>query len=172
MKRIFVSLLSLILIFTFSSCTSQARPDIITFSKRLSAVNEHYGFDYFDLFIYENIYHTYLSLCEENDVMLSFQLSQNNNIENITVTVFSDMVKTENAKNEISKFFSTCIDSFALLSEKEKQEKDENLSYNDTSLYFTDLYETYSVLRNNIIFSSNPVYMCLYCEYSESVSLN
>ena len=89
-----------------------------------------------------------------------------------TVTVFSDTVNSENAKNEISRFFSTCIDSFALLSDKEKQEKDDILSYNDTSAYFTDLYETYPTLRNNIIFSSNPVYMCLYCEYSESVSLN
>ena len=137
------------------------------FSERLSGIDERYGFGYSDMFIYENEQHVYLSINKENDIMLSFTTGNNANIENLTATVFSDTITTQEEKEEIRKFFSAFIDSFAMLSEKEKKEKETCLSYNNTGMYFTDIYETYSSLRNNFIFSSNPTFMCLYCEYYE-----
>ena len=112
------------------------------FSERLGAIDERYGFSYYDMFIYENEHHVYLNICKENDVMISFTTGNNANIENLTVTAFSDTTTTV-------------------------EEKETCLSYNNTDMYFTDIYETYSSLRNNFIFSSNPTFMCLYCEYYE-----
>ena len=171
MKKTISVLLLISILFSFSSCTTEKRPDILLFSERLSNIDERYGFDYFDMFIYENEHHVYLNICKENDVMLSFRIGNNSDIENVTVTAFSETVATGEEKEELKKVFNAVIDSFAMLSEKEKDEKEQILSYNNTDIYFTDLYETYSSLRNNFIFSSNPSFMCLYCEYYEIMSV-
>lgn len=167
MKKIISFTLLITVLFCFSSCSTQTRPDILMFSERLADIDARYGFSYYDMFIYENEHHVYLSICKENDVMLSFTTGSNGNIENITVTAFSDTIPADKEKEELQKVFNAVIDSFAILSDKEKEEKEKCLSYNNTGIYFTDIYETYSSLRNNFIFSSNPTFMCLYCEYYE-----
>ena len=167
MKKMISLTILITVLFSFSSCSTQTRPDILMFSERLGAIDERYGFSYFDMFIYENEHHVYLNICKENDVMLSFTTGNNANIENLTVTAFSDTTATQEEKEELKKLFNAVIDSFAMLSDKEKEEKETCLSYNNTDMYFTDAYETYSSLRNNFIFSSNPTFMCLYCEYYE-----
>ena len=171
MKKIISLLISVAVLLSFSSCSIEKRPDIIMFSERLANIDSRYGFDYFDMFIYENEHHVYLNLNKENDIMFSFVTGNNGNIENLTITAFSDTTTTAEEKEELKKLFNAVIDSFAMLSEKEYNEKDENLSYNNTDMYFTDLYETYSSLRNNFIFSSNLSFMCLYCEYYEIMTM-
>lgn len=171
MKKTTTLIVIIAIMLSFSSCSSEKRPDIIMFSERLAAIDERYGFDFFDMFIYENEHHVYLNICKENDVMLSFTTGNNANIENLTVTAYSDTTATQEEKEELKKLFNAVIDSFAMLSEKEKEEKETCLSYNNTGTYFTDLYETYSSLRNNFIFSSNTSFMCLYCEYYEVMSV-
>ena len=167
MKKIISFTLLIAVLLSFSSCSKETRPDILMFSERLGAIDERYGFSYYDMFIYENEHHVYLNICKENDVMISFTTGNNANIENLTVTAFSDTTTTVEEKEELRKFYNAVIDSFAMLSDKEKEEKETCLSYNNTDMYFTDIYETYSSLRNNFIFSSNPTFMCLYCEYYE-----
>ncbi len=171
MKKIISFTILIAILFSFSSCSSEKRPDIIMFSERLANIDERYGFDYFDMFIYEYEHHVYLNICKENDAMLSFTTGHNGNIENLTVTAFSDTSATAEEKEELKKLFNSVIDSFAMLSDKENEEKEKSLSFNNTDMYFTDLYETYSSLRNNFIFSSNPSFMCLYCEYYEVMSV-
>ncbi len=168
MKKTISLILMISVLFGFSSCSTEARPDILMFSRRLAEIDERYGFDYSDIFTYENEHHVYLNICKENDVMISFTTGNNANIENLTVTAFSDTTATQTEKEELKKVFDAVIGSFAMLSEKEKKEI--CLSYDNTGIYFTDIYETYSSLRNNFIFSSNPTFMCLYCEYYEVMS--
>lgn len=170
LKKIQLFVLIFAVLLTFSSCSSSARPDIIMLAERMAETDERYAFDYFDMFIYEDVWHVYLSLCKEDDVMLSFETDGNGNIDNLTVTAFSDSVSTSEEKEELRKLYNTVIDAFAVLTEKETDEKNKSLSYNNTDLYFSDIYETYSSLRYNFIFSSNSKYMCLYCEYYEVMS--
>ncbi len=153
------------------SCSSEARPDVTMFADRLSLCDERYYFDYADLFVYENVTHVYLSLCSEDDVMLSFETGNNGNVDSVTVTAFSDTMNTVDAREELKKLFCAVIDSFSMLSEYETEVKNKSLSYMNPDLYFSDIYETYTSLRNNFIFSSNSKYMCLYCDYYEVMSL-
>lgn len=170
MKKLCCLFISFVMIF-LCSCSSEARPDVSMFADRLALCDERYYFDYADLFIYENITHVYLSLCSEDDVMLSFETGHNGNIDSVTVTAFSDTMNTVEAREELKKLFCAVIDSFSMLSEYETEEKNKSLSYMNPDLYFSDIYETYTSLRNHFIFSSNSSYMCLYCDYYEVVSL-
>lgn len=171
LKKMRFLVLVIVVLMTFSSCSSQARPDIVMLAERMAETDERYYFDYFDMFIYENVYHVYLSLCKEDDVMLSFETDRNGNVDNLTVTAFSDSVSTSEEKEELRKLYNAVIDAFAVLTESEADEKNKSLSYNNPDLYFSDIYETYSSLRYNFIFSSNSKYMCLYCEYYEVMSV-
>lgn len=170
MKKLCCLFISFVILF-LCSCSSEARPDVSMLADRLSLSDERYCFDYTDLFIYENKAHVWLSLCSEDDVMLSFETGANGNIDSVTVTAFSDTMNTVEAREELKKLFCTVIDSFAILSEYETEEKNKSLSYMNPDLYFSDIYEKYTSLRNNFIFSSNSKYMCLYCDYYEVMSL-
>lgn len=160
-------LLCCLLIFSFSGCTEPERPDYELLSERMAQINQHYAFEYFDMFRYEGAYHVYFSLCSNDDVMLSFVLDENSNIENVTVTADKSKMTTDGERNAYKSFASAVISSFADLSDKEKKELSENLSFENTNFYFSDLYETYSALRYNFIFSSNSQCINLYCEYVE-----
>lgn len=170
MKKLCCLFISFVLIF-LCSCSSEPRPDVSMLADRLSLCDERYYFDYTDIFVYENVTHVYLSLCSEDDVMLSFETGHNGNIDSVTVTAFSDTMNTAEAREELKKLFCAVIDSFSMLSEYETEEKNKSLSYMNPDLYFSDIYETYTSLRNHFIFSSNSRYMCLYCDYYEVMSL-
>ena len=167
MKKIISVFLCFIILFSFSSCTEDARPDMTALSERLALINQYYAFDYFDAVIYDDAYHVYFSLCSENDVMLSVHTDNEGNIDNVTVTAVAEKMKTDGERNAFMNFSSAVIDSFADLSEKEIKEKEKSLSYRKPGLYFSDLYETYSALRYDFVFSSNSEYISLYCEYTE-----
>ena len=171
MKKLCCLLIAFCMLF-LCSCSAEARPDVTMFADRLALCDERYYFDYTDMFIYENITHVYLSLCSVDDVMLSFEMGTNGNIDSVTVTAFSDMMNTSEAREELKTLFCAVVDSFSLLSEYETEEKNKSLSYMNPDLYFSDIYETYTSLRNNFIFSSNSMYMCLYCDYYEVMSLD
>ena len=160
-----------IILFCFSSCSQETRPDMETLSKRLSVINENYAFDYFDAFMYDGAYHVYFSLCSEDDILLSIHTDGNGKIDDMTVIAYAENMKTEGERNAFMNFSSAVVDCFTQLSEKEKKEKEKSLSYQKTNLYFSDLYETYSSLRNNFIFSSNSAYISLYCEYSDVIDI-
>ena len=170
MKKIFYLTVCFVLMLTFSSCSSSARPDIMRIAQRLTATDEKYSFDYFDMFIYDNVYHVYLSLCEEDDVMISFETDTDGNVNNVTVTAFADSMNNPQSAEELCSLFCAVIDSFATLSQRETDEMNSALSFCDTAVYFTDVYETFTSLRNNFVFSSNSRYMCLYCDYYEIMS--
>lgn len=165
MKRAVFGFILILLIFTFSSCSQSGRPDYELLSDRLSQINEHYAFEYFDMFLYEGSYHVYFSLCSQDDVMLSIQLDDNCNIENVTVTADKGKMTTDGEKNAYKTFASAVISAFCELSESEKKELSNTMSYENINFYFSDLYETYDALRYSFIFSSNSQSINLYCEY-------
>lgn len=167
MKKFFAVLMCFIMIFSFAGCTEPDRPDYELLSERMSEINEHYSFQYFDMFLYEGAYHVYFSLCSEDDVMLSMVLDENSNIDSVTVTADKAKMTTDGERDAYKSFASAVISSFAQLSDKEKSELSKNLSFENTNFYFSNLYETYSALRYNFIFSSNSQYINLYCEYTE-----
>ena len=167
MKKIVAVILCFIILFGFSACTEDPRPDMTALSERLALINEYYAFDYFDAVIYDGAYHVYFSLCSENDVMLSLHTDDAGNIDDVTITAVAEKMKTDSERNAFMNFSSAVIDSFTDLSEKEMKEKEKSLSYKKPGLYFSDLYETYSALRYNFVFSSNSEYISLYCEYTE-----
>lgn len=167
MKKFFAVMLCFIMIFSFSGCTEPDRPDYEMLSERMAQINEHYAFEYFDMFLYDGAYHVYFSLCSEDDVMLSMVLDENSNIYSVTVTADKTKMTTDGQRNAYKSFSSAVISSFAQLSDKEKKELSENLSYENINFYFSDLYETYSALRYNFTFSSNSQYINLCCEYVE-----
>lgn len=171
MKKTVCFIMVFFVLFCFSSCSQEARPDMETLSKRLTVINVNYAFDYFDAFMYDGAYHVYFSLCSEDDILLSIHTDKNGNIDDVTVIAYAENMKTEGERNAYMNFSSAVIDCFAGLSEKEKKEKEKNLSYRKPSLYFSDLYETYSALRYNFIFSSNSAYISLYCEYSDVIEI-
>ena len=171
MKKTVSIILCIVFLVSFSSCTEEERPDMTALSERLALINEYYAFDYFDAFIYDGAYHVYFSLCSEDDVMLSIHTDEVGNIDDVTVTAVAEKMKTDGERNAYMNFSSAVIDSFTGLSEKEKKEKEKSLSYQKPKLYFSDLYETYSALRYNFVFSSNSEYISLYCEYSEVMDL-
>lgn len=169
MKKI----ISLILIFSlslaFSSCTNESRPDYEYLSAGLSAINEKYAFDYFDMFIYEDAYQVYLSLEAEDDVLLSFHSDEDGNISDITVTAYSKITSDDRKKAAYRDFAESVIKVFCGLSKEENEAVSGNLSYNDVDKYFTDLYETYTCGRYNFIFSSNSEFIYTYCQYFEAM---
>ncbi len=170
MKKLLSLMLAVISLLSLCSCTSRARPDINLFADRMAQIDFRYRFDYFDMFIYDENYHVYLNLCEENDAMLSFKIDELGNIDLLTITAYYSSVKTDEARTALKDLFVAAIDSFAELDKKETEEKDAALSYQDTDKYFTDLFETYSTDRYNFTFSSNKTYMCLSCEYYEPMT--
>ncbi|MBO5935484.1 MAG: hypothetical protein J6Q94_08350 [Clostridia bacterium] len=167
MKKFVSVFLCFIILFGFSACTEEARPDMTALSERLALINEYYAFDYFDAVIYDGAYHVYFSLCSENDVLLSLHTDEAGNIDDVTITAVAEKMKTDGERNAYMNFSSAVIDSFTSLSEKDVKEKEKSLSYRKPGLYFSDLYETYSALRYNFVFSSNSEYISLYCEYTE-----
>lgn len=167
MKKFFAFLLLPVMLFAFASCTEAARPDYAMLAKRLGAVNENYAFEYFDMFNYEDTYHVYLSVNNEDDVLLSMHTDDAGNIDDLTVTANIENFKTDAEKNALSDFFTAVINSYCELAADEREELAENLSFHKPESYFTDLYEKYSSLRHNFIFSSNAEFVCLYCEYYE-----
>lgn len=171
MKKFAAAFVFPLILLLLSSCTAEGRPDCAVFSDRLSKIDERYAFDYFDMFLYDDTYNVYFDLCGKDDVLLSVNTDSSGNIDNLTVTANIESFASDNERNEYMKFACAVTDSFARLSEKEKKELDENLSYKNPELYFTDLYETYSALRYNFIFSSNSEFICLYCEYYEVMEL-
>lgn len=172
MKKFIPILLCLSLLTCLTSCTQPDRPDYELFSKRMSKVNEHYSFEYFDMFLYDNAYHVYFSLCSEDDLMLSLTIDDNGNIDSLTVTADKSKMTTEGERNAFKSFTVATINSFAQLSDKEYSSLKKNLSYENTNFYFSDLYETYSSLRYNFIFSSNSQSINFYCEYNEVIDDN
>lgn len=152
------------IIFSFSACTESSTPDYELLSAKLEKFNEHYAFDFFDMFQYDGAYHTYYSLCSEDDVLLSLVFDENYNIESVTVTAEKSKMTTDGQRNAFKSFSSAVINSFSTLSDKEQSEV-KKLSHENINLYFSDIYETYSALRYNFIFSSNSEYIAFYCEY-------
>ena len=171
MKKAVCIIMLFVCLFCFSSCVEDARPDMETLSKRMAVINENYAFDYFDAFLYDGAYHVYFSLCSEDDILLSIHTDSNGNIDDVTVIAYAENMKTEGERNTFMNFSSAVADSFTQLNEKEKKEKEKNLSYLKPNLYFSNLYETYSALRYNFIFSSNSAYISLYCGYSDVIDL-
>ena len=171
MKKSVYVIMCFVILLGFSSCTVEARPDMEMLSERLSLINENYAFDYFDAFIYDGAYHIYFSLCSKDDVLLSVHTDENGKIDDVTVIAYAENMKTDGERNAYMNFSSAVIDCFTELSEKEKNEKEKSLSYRKPKLYFSDLYETYSALRYNFVFSSNAAYISLYCEYFEVMDL-
>lgn len=167
MKRIFTVFMSFTLLLSLSSCTKNSRPDLTTLSDKMAIINEKYAFDYFDAFIYDDAYHIYFSLCSEDDVLLSLHIDDNGNIDDVNILAYAEKMKNNDEKKAYMDFTCAVIDCFTELNEKEKSEKEKSLSYQKPELYFSDLYETFSALRYNFIFSSNSSYISLYCEYYE-----
>lgn len=171
MKKSVCIIMCFVILLGFSSCTVESRPDMQMLSERLSLINENYAFDYFDAFIYDGAYQIYFSLCSKDDVLLSIHTDKNGNIDDVTVIAYAENMKTDGERNAYMNFSSAVIDCFTELSEKEKNEKEKSLSYMKPKLYFSDLYETYSALRYNFVFSSNSAYISLYCEYFEVMEM-
>lgn len=171
MKKAVCIIMFFVLLFCFSSCSQESRPDMETLSKRLSVINESYAFDYFDAFMYDGAYHVYFSLCSEDDILMSIRTDKNGNIDDVTVIAYAENMKTEGERNAFMNFSSAVVDCFSQLNEKEKKEKEKSLSYRKPNLYFSNLYETYSALRYNFIFSSNSAYISLCCEYSDVIEM-
>ena len=171
MKKALCFAFCFFVLFSLTSCSEDARPDMETLSRRMSLINENYAFDYFDAFIYDDAYHITFSLCSEDDVLMSVRTDKAGNIDEITVIAYAEKMKTEGERNAYMNFSSAVIDSFAQLSDKEKIEKNKKLSYRNPKRYFSDLYEEYSSLRHNFIFSSNSAYISLYCDYYEIMDL-
>lgn len=167
MKKVIALLLIPIALFSLASCTAQSRPNYDMLSTRLEKINENYAFDYFDMFIYDNAYHVYFSLCSEDDILLSMHTDSSGNIDDLTITARAENFKTESEKQKFADFSSAVIDSYAELSANEAAELENTLSFNKPERYFADLYEKYSSLRYHFIFSSNTEFICLYCEYYE-----
>lgn len=172
MRKTVSVIMCFMLLFSLCSCSEEARPDMETLSAKLGEINENYAFDYFDAFLYEGAYQLYFSLCSEDDILLSICTDKDGNIDSVTVTAYAEKMKTDGQRNAFMNFSSAVIDCFASLSDRERTEKDSKLSYKKPNLYFSSLYETYESLNYNFIFSSNSVYISLFCEYFEPVELS
>lgn len=169
MKKISAVLLILFILFSFSGCSENSRPDYEMLSERLAESNEHYAFDYFDMFLYDGAYHVYYSLCSEDDIMLTMVLDDEGIIDSVCVTAEKAKMTTDGQRNSFKSFSSAVINSFCTLSDKEKSELKNTLSLENVNFYFSNLYETYSALRYNFIFSSNSEYIIFNCEYVQSM---
>ena len=164
MKRICACLLSFAFIFLFSGCSESSLPDYELLSQRMSEINEYYAFDYFDMFQYNGAYHIYYSLCSDDDILFSLTFDQENNISSVTVIAEKSKMTTDGQRNAFKSFSSAVIKSFCTLSDKETS-KVNKMSVQNINFYFSDIYETYSALRYNFIFSSNSEYIIFHCEY-------
>ncbi|MBR5498171.1 MAG: hypothetical protein IKV76_09360 [Clostridia bacterium] len=169
MRKITALFVCIFMIFSFSGCSEPPRPDFTMLSDRLSEVNEKYHFEYFDMFLYEGAYHVYLSLASQDDVLLSMVFGENGNIDSVTVVADKEKSDSANGRKAYMAFVSAVIDSFAELTEKEQRELFEKLSVRNTDIYFTDIYESYSALRYNFVFSSDSEGVSFYCEYYEKI---
>lgn len=151
----------------FSACSSDERAGYKTFAEEMAKIDERYYFEYFDMFIYEHTYHVYLSLVSENDILLSMKLSDSGDIDEITVTAEKEKIKSDGEREAYKDFVFAVIDCFADLDEDESKELYKKLSIDSTGEYYSNLYETYSSLRYNFVFSSNSEYINFSCEYYE-----
>lgn len=141
-------------------------------SQRMSEINENYGFDYFDSFVYDGANRIFFSLCSENDVLLTINTNAVGKIKKVNITAVNDSMKTEGERQAYKNFSSAVINSFANLSEKELRERDDELSYTNTKTYFSDIYETYSSKRYHFTFTSNSEFISLDCEYYEQYDIS
>lgn len=171
MKKCIVFLLFSIMLFSFSGCSEEVRPDYETLANRMATVNENYYFEYFDMFRYDGAYHVYFSLCSEDDVMLSMIFDDNMNIDSLTVTADKSKMTTDGERNAYKSFATAVMNSFAVLTDKEKSDFKKNIDIENINLYFSDRYETFSALRYNFIFSSNSQSINFYCEYVEQMEV-
>lgn len=171
-KRIIVAILLFAIAISFSGCAEEPEPDMSILSQRMAQINENYAFDYFDSFVYDGANRIFFSLCSENDVLLTVNTDSEGKIKKVNITAVQDSMKTEGERQAYKNFSSAVINSFATLSDKEIRERDKELSYNNTKIYFSDLYETYSSKRYHFVFSSNSEYISLDCEYYEQYDVS
>lgn len=169
MKKIISLILTASVFLMLAGCTQEARPDYEYLSAQLSEINEKYGFEYFDMFIYEDAYQVYLSLESEDDVLLSFHTDENGSISDITATAYGKTTSDDRKKAAYRDFVQNLIGVFCNLSNEDRNGVNENLSYDSIDKYFTDLYETYTCGRYNFIFSSNSEFTYTYCRYFEAM---
>ncbi|MCD7774356.1 MAG: hypothetical protein LUH40_02080 [Clostridiales bacterium] len=172
MKKFLYAFVCAGVLLSFGGCTGESRPDYAELSRRLSEYNENYAFEYFDMFLYEGAYQVYFSLCSRDDVLLSMNFGEDGSIDNITVTACSDSMKTTGERAAYCSFALSAVSAFTMLSTEDIAKIQRNLSFDDTNIYFSDLYETYTLSRYNFIFSSNSEYICLYAEYFEEMELS
>ncbi len=171
MKKVTAIIMCVSVLMCFSGCAGEARPDMMALSEKMAEYNEHYAFDYFDTFVYENATRVFFSLCSEDDVMLTITTDEDGKIDTVNITAVSNKMKTDGERNAFMNFSMAVAESFAPLSESEKKACDEALSYKKPNMYFSDLYEKYSSLRHHFIFSSNSEYISLDIEYYEVIEI-
>lgn len=171
MKKTVAVVLCVAVLICLCGCAGETRPDMTALSEKMAEYNENYAFDYFDTFEYENATRVFFSLCSEDDVMLTLTTEDDGKISQVNITAVSDKMKTDGERNAYMNFSTAVAESFASLSESEKKECDNALSYKKTGMYFSDLYETYSSQRHHFIFSSNSEYISLNIEYYEVIEM-
>ena len=155
----------------FTGCAEESEPDMAILSQRMAQINEHYGFDYFDSFVYDGANRIFFSLCSENDVLLTVNTDPEGKIKKVNITAVRDSMSTEGEKQAYKNFTSAVINSFAELSDKENRQLYNSLSVGNTNSYFSDLYETYSSKRYHFVFTSNSEFISLDCEYYEKFDI-
>ncbi len=167
MKKIISVIICILIIFSFSGCGEEERPDFELLSTRLTEINEKYGFDFFNMFFYDDAYRIYLSLASDHDVLLTMTFGENSNIDTVTVTAVADALKNENAKAEFSSFCAAVISSFASLSDADSEKLYKETDICTQSLYFTNIYQTFETMHYSFVFSSDSQSLNLYCKYIE-----
>lgn len=165
MKRLIIILLILLML---CGCTKASRPDFEQLADTLSQVDERYYFEYFDMFCYKDSYRVFLSILNEDDVLISMDLEDNLNIGTLTVTAMKKSFDSVNGRAELKKLFGAVLQVFS----QDGEEVIGEIGADEDPLYFSDFYKEHTGRRYKYTLSSNSEFISLCVRYYEDMSIS
>lgn len=173
MKKLIVAVISAVLLLTMCSCSKSQRMDWQELSKRLADEDEKYSYSFLDLVFYDGAYHTFLSLHDKDDAILSMT-SDGGMISSVTLTASSRTLDKSDGREEFYEMCKALCEVFAGENDDEAEKICKSIYADTTDRYFSECYKTYETEHYKYIFSSNNLFISFCCEYydSETVSMN
>jgi len=171
MKKFIAVILSASMLFILCSCTQSQRMDWQELSKRLADEDEKYSYSFLDLVFYEGAYHTFLSLHDKDDAILSMT-SEGGMISSVTLTASSRTLDKTDGREEYYELCKTLCAVFAGENEDDAEKICKTIYADTTDRYFTECYEKYETEHYKYIFSSNNLFISFCCEYYETETVS
>lgn len=169
MKKIIYIIICMSFLLILPACRGDVKPDIAALGEKMGRINPDYSFGYFNTFVFEDTARVFFSLEGEDNALLSLSTDNSGAITCINITAGSSTITTDAQKLQLASLFAAAAEAYTLMTEKEKTDCLEKLSFDNPQAYFTDLFEQFRAQRYIFTFSSNSECISLDIAYSDII---